>query len=245
MLPVHSEGFKGTKKDGYRAACEALFQLIGTGSTEGISPHQRQYPGRLQSRRRNLDDPRILRAHGRPGRRLHHRRWTRRRHPPRARRRAEPGAMLRLDDASGEDDEGAVRHPFKRVSYFGIEDMAQALYDTARFFKDPAIMRRTQELVREEVGKRSCRRSAEYGGTCKAKRPRIYVGGAFKAFSLVRALRLLGMETVLVGSQTGSREDYEQLANCAIRARSSWMIPIRWNWRDFSRRRRSICSSAA
>ena len=39
----------------------------------------------------------------------------------------------------------------------------------------------------------------------------IYVGGAFKAFSLVRALRLLGMRTLLVGSQTGTGEDYEQL----------------------------------
>jgi hypothetical protein len=38
VLPVHSEGFKGTKKDGYQAACAALFQLVGTGSTDGISP---------------------------------------------------------------------------------------------------------------------------------------------------------------------------------------------------------------
>ena len=38
VLPVQSEGFKGTKKDGYRAACHALFQLVGTGPTEGIGP---------------------------------------------------------------------------------------------------------------------------------------------------------------------------------------------------------------
>src|ERR1035441_7207312 len=38
VLPVHSEGFKGTKKDGYRAACDALFQIIGTAPTDGISP---------------------------------------------------------------------------------------------------------------------------------------------------------------------------------------------------------------
>jgi nitrogenase molybdenum-cofactor synthesis protein NifE len=38
VLPVHSEGFRGTKRDGYRAACEALLKLVGTGSTEGISP---------------------------------------------------------------------------------------------------------------------------------------------------------------------------------------------------------------
>jgi nitrogenase molybdenum-cofactor synthesis protein NifE len=38
VLPVHSEGFRGTKRDGYRAACEALLKLVGTGSTDGISP---------------------------------------------------------------------------------------------------------------------------------------------------------------------------------------------------------------
>ena len=29
MIPVHSEGFRGTKKDGYDAACDALFRLVG------------------------------------------------------------------------------------------------------------------------------------------------------------------------------------------------------------------------
>jgi nitrogenase molybdenum-cofactor synthesis protein NifE len=38
VLPVHSEGFKGTKKDGYKAACDALFKLVGTGATTDISP---------------------------------------------------------------------------------------------------------------------------------------------------------------------------------------------------------------
>ena len=43
----------------------------------------------------------------------------------------------------------------------------------------------------------------------------IYVGGAFKAFSLMRALRLIGMETAIVGSQTGDKEDYRQLQEMA------------------------------
>ena len=38
-----------------------------------------------------------------------------------------------------------------RVSYFGIEDMADALYRVAEYFKDPAMMERTQELVRNEI----------------------------------------------------------------------------------------------
>ncbi len=37
------------------------------------------------------------------------------------------------------------------------------------------------------------------------------MGGAFKAFSLVKAFRLLGMKVVMVGSQTGTEEDYREL----------------------------------
>jgi nitrogenase molybdenum-cofactor synthesis protein NifE len=31
VLPVHSEGFKGTKKDGYRAACDGLARWSAPG----------------------------------------------------------------------------------------------------------------------------------------------------------------------------------------------------------------------
>ena len=37
------------------------------------------------------------------------------------------------------------------------------------------------------------------------------MGGAFKAFSLIKALKTLGMEVILAGSQTGTQEDYEIL----------------------------------
>jgi nitrogenase molybdenum-cofactor synthesis protein NifE len=43
------------------------------------------------------------------------------------------------------------------------------------------------------------------------KRAALYVGGAFKAFSLVRALRQLGVSVVLAGTQTGKSDDYEEL----------------------------------
>ncbi len=38
VLPVQSEGFKGNKRAGYHAACEAMFRLVGTGDITGISP---------------------------------------------------------------------------------------------------------------------------------------------------------------------------------------------------------------
>ena len=37
VLPVQSEGFKGNKREGYSAACKAMFRLVGTGDTSGIS----------------------------------------------------------------------------------------------------------------------------------------------------------------------------------------------------------------
>jgi nitrogenase molybdenum-cofactor synthesis protein NifE len=210
VLPVHSEGFKGTKKDGYRAACDSLFQLIGTGPTEDIGPKSVNILGdfnlageiwmiREYFRQIGVEVVACITGDGRVDdiRRAH-------------------GAALNLVQCSG-----SVTHlaksieekwgtPFIRVSYFGIEDMAQALYDVARFFKDAEMMARTQSLVQRELNE-LLPQLTEYREALADKKAAIYVGGAFKAFSLVRALRCLGMKTVLVGSQTGNRDDYEQL----------------------------------
>jgi hypothetical protein len=40
-----------------------------------------------------------------------------------------------------------------KVSYFGIEDMSDALYEVARFFKSDEMMQKARELVREELSK--------------------------------------------------------------------------------------------
>ncbi|MGE9293139.1 MAG: nitrogenase component 1, partial [Puniceicoccales bacterium] len=96
------------------------------------------------------------------------------------------------------------------VSFFGFEDTARAIYTAAEHFGDPELMRRAEELVREEISKYAPKLK-EYKKRLKDKKAALYVGGAFKAFSLVLALRALGMKTVLAGTQTGSAEDYEQL----------------------------------
>lgn len=211
VMPVNSEGFKGTKKDGYRAACEAVYKLVGTGSTENISKHSINILGdfnlagetwiiRDYYQRMGVEVVSCITGDARVDdiRRCH-------------------GAKLNLVQCSGsmthlakmmERDHGI---PTKRVSYFGIEDMSAALYETAKFFSDdPTIMERAQQVVREEVGKIYPQMKA-YREKLQGKKAAIYVGGAFKAFSLVRALKMLGMQTAVVGSQTGGKEDYEQL----------------------------------
>jgi nitrogenase molybdenum-cofactor synthesis protein NifE len=213
VIPVQSEGFKGNKREGYEAACKAMFTLVGTGDTSDTPSVSVNVLGDFNLageiwiineyfRRMGVNVVANVTGDGRVAdiRRCH-------------------GAALNLVQCSG-----ATMHlaqmmkdkygiPFERVSYVGIEDMAESLYNVARFFEsqDPGIMERTRELVREELA-RLYPRLQELKKDLEGKRAAVYVGGAFKAFSLVKSFRRLGMQVVIVGSQTGTKEDYEELA---------------------------------
>ncbi len=211
VIPVQSEGFKGNKRAGYRAACDAMFTLVGTGDTAGTSPYSINILGdfnlageiwmiREYFERMGVEVVANITGDGRVGdiKRAH-------------------GAALNVVQCSGatmdlarmmEDEYGL---PSIRVSYFGIEDMAEALYAVARHFDDPAIMERARDLVREELS-RVYPELQKYKAALSGKKAAIYVGGSFKAFSLVKAFRLLDMQVVMVGSQTGTTEEYRELA---------------------------------
>jgi len=210
VIPVHSEGFRGTKKDGYKAACESLFSLIGKDDTSPVSNLSINILGDFNLagetwiikdyyRQMGIDVVSCMTGDGRV---------------------AEIGrshrAALNVVQCSGSMTylakmmQDTYRIPFKRVSYFGIEDTAEALYTVARHFHDLDVLRRTEELVRSEV-MRIYPEVERYRRDLQGRRAAIYVGGSFKAFSLVKALRHLGIRTVVVGSQTGSPEDYDYL----------------------------------
>jgi nitrogenase molybdenum-cofactor synthesis protein NifE len=211
VLAVHSEGFKGTKKDGYRAACDALFQLVGTGDTRDIAPTSINILGefniggeagmiREYYERMGIQVVSVMTGDGRVEQ-------IRRAH----------GASLNVVQCSGamtflaEMMQKKYGIPYIRASYFGIEDMAKALYDVAGHFADhPEIEARAREIVRREVDA-VYPRLKEIREDLRGKKAAIYVGGAFKAFSLIRILRFLGMQVVLAGSQTGNAEDYQTL----------------------------------
>ncbi|WP_022662427.1 nitrogenase iron-molybdenum cofactor biosynthesis protein NifE [Paucidesulfovibrio longus] len=213
VLPVQSEGFKGNKREGYLAACKAMFELVGTKDDPEIPPvsvnifGDFNLAGEIWIIREYLERMGVsvianVTGDGRVDdiRRCH-------------------GAALNLVQCSGatldlakmmEEKYGI---PYLRVSYLGVEDMAQALYDVADHFadKDPDIVARTGALVREELAN-LLPELKKLRADLEGKRAAIYVGGAFKAFSLIKAFRHLGMRVCIVGSQTGTREDYEELA---------------------------------
>lgn len=211
VLPVHSEGFRGTKRDGYKAACHALFKLMGKEKTEGITRHSINILGEFNIggeawiikdyyKRMGVEVVSVMTGDGRVGEieKAH-------------------GAALNVVQCSGSMTylaklmEERFGIPYIRVSYFGMEDVASALYEVAgRFKADPGIMERTRELVREEISK-IYPQIREMRKDLTGKKAALYVGGAFKAFSLIKALKNLGMDVILAGSQTGTKEDYEIL----------------------------------
>ena len=215
VLPVHSEGFKGTKKDGYAAACHALMKLVGTADVSDVPKLSINILGEFNLageawilkeyyRRLGIEVVSVLTGDGRIDeiRRAH-------------------GASLNLVQCSGSMTTLAKMMqekygiPFKRVSYFGLEDMASALYQAAEFFADePSILAAARTLVKNELADLLpvlAKSKARLAG----KKAAVYVGGGFKAISLIKALRHLGIKTVVVGSQTGSPEDYATLQQVA------------------------------
>ncbi len=213
VLPVQSEGFKGSKREGYLAACKAMFRLVGTGDTSEIKPVSINILGdfnlageiwiiRDYFERMGVQVVTNITGDGRVAdiRRAH-------------------GAALNVVQCSGATLDLAKMikekygKPFIRASYLGIEDMAESLYSVAEHFKDidPGIIERTQKLVKEEL-EVLMPKIKEIRKDLEGKTAAIYVGGAFKAFSLIKALRHLGMKVLMVGSQTGTEEDYAELA---------------------------------
>ena len=98
--------------------------------------------------------------------------------------------------------------PFLKVSFFGIEDTTASLIRVAEALGDEAARTKAIEFC--------SRKEAElagfldrYRGNLEGKKAAIYVGGGFKAISLIRQFKAMGIETVVVGTQTGKKEDYE------------------------------------
>jgi len=98
--------------------------------------------------------------------------------------------------------------PYINVSFLGLEDIKASLTNIAEFTKDDEIIRKTKELIAAE--EKQIEDILNYHKKrLEGKKVAIYVGGGFKAISLIKQFRELGMETVMVGTQTGKEEDYD------------------------------------
>jgi nitrogenase molybdenum-iron cofactor biosynthesis protein NifE len=211
VIPVKSEGFKGTKSDGYKAACNALMQIIGTKEPEITSEYRINIFGDynvagdvwlvkplfekmgiqvITSMTGDATVDTISKSHG---------------------------AHLNLVQCSGSMTYLAkwmmkeYGIPFTKVSYFGIEDLAIALRTTAEFFGSEEMMRIAEEIIEKETA-RIMPEIQAIRNRVQGKTAAIYMGGAAKALTLIKGFRELGMEVVIIGTQTGKRDDYKQIS---------------------------------
>src|ERR1035437_8526695 len=152
VIPVQAPGFQGSKKDGYKIACEAMATLIGTGNAV---VHEKSInilgdfniAGELwllldYYKRMGIHVNATITGDGRVD-------AIRNAHKAALNVVQCSGSMMYLAKIMKEK----YGIPFMKVSYFGIEDMSDALYEVAKFFKSDELMQNAKSIVKEEFKK--------------------------------------------------------------------------------------------
>ncbi len=211
VIPVQSSGFIGSKAAGYRAACDALLRLIKPDSAQRVRKTKSiNYLGDF-----NLAaEAWIIRDYlQRIGIELN---VTFTGDSSYESLRHAPEAWLNIVQCAGSmhylakemEELYGIRH--LQVSFLGVEDTSQSLRKIALAFADKEIIRKNEELIRLETAK--IRRAiADYRKLLAGKKAAIFVGGGFKAISLIKQFSEIGIEVAMVGTQTGRREEYDTI----------------------------------
>ncbi len=216
-IPVQSSGFAGNKSMGYKAACDALMRLMG-GEKDGPF-YPKVMPGGSKPKGINfLGDfnlageiwiiSRYLKQMGIGivSKITGDSRYSEIMEAPRAGLNIVQcaGSMTYL--AKRMEAEYGI--PYIKVSFFGIEDTKDSLLRIAEAVGDSESIAKLKELIFvEELS--VVQKLKYYKSKLQGKRAAIYVGGGFKAISLIKQFAELGMKTVMVGTQTGKADDYD------------------------------------
>lgn len=213
VIPVQSSGFAGNKASGYRAACDAILRVIG----QGEPPAKRQginflgdfnLAGEMWIVKKYLEYigiPIVTAITGDS--------------TVEGLKKA-PEALLNMVQCAGSMHYLAKKMkeqydiPFISVSFCGIEDTVHSLRKIAYAVGDSQIISRTEAFVQAELEKTQ-RLLTPYRKRLQGKSAAIYVGGGFKAISLIKQFQDLGIRTVMVGTQTGREEEYDTIRELA------------------------------
>lgn len=209
IIPIQSSGFIGNKSAGYRAACDGLLRLL--------KPKQDQQIAKKEKCLNLLGDFNLAAET-----------WIIKDYLERigvelnvtftgdstyaALKRA-PSASFNIVQCAGSMIYLAVMMeenfgiPYQRVSFIGVEDTITSLRQIAQVWQDDEVTARTERLIREEREKIEPILNS-YRRELQGKKAAVYVGGGFKAISLIKQFKELGIEVVMIGTQTGSKDDY-------------------------------------
>lgn len=94
-----------------------------------------------------------------------------------------------------------------KVNFIGVGATIQSLRDIAKYFNDPELTRRTEEVIRDELAE-ILDDMEYYKNKLKGKTAGIFVGGS-RSHHYQKLLEDLGVETVIAGYEFAHRDDYE------------------------------------
>ncbi len=94
-----------------------------------------------------------------------------------------------------------------KVNFIGIESTIESLRNMAKFFDDPDLTAKTEEIIADEVAA-IMDDIGYYKTKLKGKTAALFVGGS-RSHHYQKLLNDLGMETILAGYEFGHRDDYE------------------------------------
>ncbi|MDR2191899.1 MAG: nitrogenase iron-molybdenum cofactor biosynthesis protein NifE [Endomicrobium sp.] len=217
VINVKSPGFSGAKMQGYKAACDALMKLMEGSAPSGaagkagggvsvnilgdfnlageiwiISNYLKEIGVEVISKfTGDSKYEEIIKA---------------------------PKAALNIVQCAGsmtylaKTMEDVFGVPYIKVSFFGVDDVCASLLRIAQFFNNDEILKKAKALILRMSPKTKAELD-KYIPLLRGRKAAIYVGGGFKAISLINQFKELGMKTVLAGTQTGKKEDYEIISS--------------------------------
>ncbi|MEL7596938.1 MAG: nitrogenase iron-molybdenum cofactor biosynthesis protein NifE [Clostridiaceae bacterium] len=209
-IPVFSPGFAGNKSMGYKAACNAMIKLMGEEKKEkvdginflgdfNLSGEMWMLTNYLKHIGINIVSKitgdgsyeELLKA---------------------------PTAKLNIVQCAGSMTYLAKRMeklydiPFIKISFIGVEDTIQSIRTIVDAIGDDQMRFRAEEFIKRKQLETE-KELHYYRDKLKGKKAAINVGGAFKAISLIKQFNDLGIQTVIAGTQTGKKDDYEVIKN--------------------------------
>ena len=97
--------------------------------------------------------------------------------------------------------------PWLKVNYIGTKQTAKSLRKMAKYFDDPEITRKTEEIIEQEMAK-IAPQLEYYRKKLQGKTAFVYAGGS-RSHHYTNLFEDMGMNVVMAGYQFAHRDDYE------------------------------------
>ena len=215
VIPVQSSGFAGNKSSGYKAACDAILDLMVKSDVKRLKKEDKDpltfnflgdfnLAGETWLLKRYFEEIGVKMITAITGDSTCE-----------ALQNA-PNASFNIVQCAGSMHYLANHMqekygiPFAKISFYGIEDIMDSLRTIAQMTKCDDVIARTEALIQRETEKTMFALNP-YKKHIEGKTVAIYVGGGFKAISLIKQFNDLGMRAVMVGTQTGQKDEYEKI----------------------------------